>query len=133
MLLLSLSDLCRERHWSVKCHCHRNCCGCTGCVGGSKFSYFKLAKKWQNHKAISVTKCYSITVQHQGKQYRETYNKVVTSAVECCSHQLSCLDLKLSSSSQSRTEYLSISCWEGGRGAKEGGEMEGWTEGRGGR
>ena len=87
----------------------------------------KITKLSQSQNVIALQ--YNTKVNNTEK----TYNKVFPSAVECCSHQLSCLDLKLNSSTQSRTEYLSISCWEGGRGAKEGGEMEGWTEGRGGR
>ena len=61
----------------------------------------------------------------------KTYNKVFTSAVECCSHQLSCLDLKLSFDTYIRDHYQSISWGEGGReGGREGKGREGEERGR---
>ena len=85
----------------------------------------KRLREEDSHSQKKMAKHYSITVQYQGKQYRETYNKVFTSAVECCSHQLSCLDLKLSSNTNTRVEYLSISCGKKEERGEGGGERDG--------
>ena len=74
-------------------------------------------KKWQDIIALQ----YNVKVNKAEK----TYNKMFSSTVECCSHQLSCLDLKLTSSTNIRVEYLSISCGKKKERGEGGGERDG--------
>ena len=82
-------------------------------------TFAKDEREGENHK-LRVGKSFRFKAKRLTVQTK-TYNEVVAIAVECCSHQLACLDLKLSLGICIWNPYHSIGCGEGGKGG-EGGE-----------